>query len=239
MLVPEEIGEILELSNDCENKIRSLASLAYHGVLPNVAKLSLCSNVTDWSIRSYDNEGLHQNHYVPLDLGFVPSNQLQALIPCVTDHVEIINVTGYDVASLLDLVNCTKLDLTQKLNQEETKALVRALTTRVDEVYLGGSAILSLDVDTLTLYKGDGKCSAIHCLWNKDAIGILLTFQPDLALDPVFEWIDAERIEQWARRMNWSVTKCMRNTGEKMYKMYSCICREPDHDFSNFEFIYD
>ena len=39
VLFPEEIGEILELSNDCENKIRSLASFAYHGVLPNVAKL--------------------------------------------------------------------------------------------------------------------------------------------------------------------------------------------------------
>merc|ERR1739838_423748 len=192
MLVPdaEEIGEILELSNDCEGKITSLASFAYHGVLPNVAKLSLCSNVSHGLQHGYSYDDLYRNHGVSLDLGVVPSDQLQALVPCVTDHIEIINVTGYDVTSLLDLVNCTKLLLTQKLNQEETEALVRAMTTRVDEVYLGGRrGILSLDVDTLTQYKGDGKCGAIHCLWNKDRrermMLSLQQFQADL--DPVFE----------------------------------------------------
>ena len=58
------------------------------------------------------------------------------------------------------------------MNQEETEALVRAMSSRVEIVHLGnkesvwskwGDLPVSLDFDTLTKYKGDGKCSEVHC----------------------------------------------------------------------------
>ena len=121
------------------------------------------------------------------DLRFVPSDHLKALIPCVRDYIEITNITGYDLTSLFDSVSCTRLKVTQKLNQEETDALLRAMTTRVEEVCLGDRyGELSLDVDTLTQYKGDGKCSVIRC-------------------NLLDEWIGIERTERWAGKMKWSV----------------------------------
>ena len=201
MLDPEEIRGILELSRHSRGKIASLASFAHHGVIQEVSELSLCSN-------GYEDH--YHDHYGTLDLGFVPGEHLQALVPCVTDYIQIHTVTGCDVTSLLDSISCTKLQLTQKLNQEETDALVRAMTSRIDDVYLGGAGVISLDVDKLTQYKGDGKCRAIHCFWNRKI----------LYQEPV-EWIDAERIEQWARKMNWSVSKYMRRgVGNEVYKMY-------------------
>ena len=161
MLDPKEIDEILKLSKNCEKKILSFASFAFHGVLQEVTELILCNKDNGFATPSGP-------YYASLDLGFVPSEHLQALVPCVTEIIEIRSVTGCDVTSLLDSVNCTKLHLTQKMNKEETDALVRAMAARVDDVYLGGSGNINLDVDTLTQYKGDGKCRAIHCI----AIGI-------------------------------------------------------------------
>ena len=177
-----EIAKIFEKSRPInrEKKIASVASLAYHGVLQEVSRLSLCSSMYD--------EAFQNTHFEPLDLGFVPGDQLKALVPCVSDYIEIINVTGYNVTRLLDSVCCSRLKVTQKLNQEETNALVRAMSTRVDEVYLGGDGGHSLDVDTLTQYKGDGKCSVICCNLPN-------------------EWIGVERTERWARMMNWSAEK--------------------------------
>ena len=73
------------------------------------------------------------------------------------------------LATLLDAVNCKELHLfTEKLNQEETEALVRAMTSRVEIVHLGSKdGLVSLDVDTLTKYKGDGKCKEVQCVWVK------------------------------------------------------------------------
>ena len=146
-----------------------------------------------------------------LDLGFVPGEHLQALVPCVTDSIQIHTVTSCDVTSLLDSINCTELHLTQKLNQDETDALVRAMATRVDNVSLGGpGVVMSLNVETLTQYKGDGKCRAIHCIWNSQHWD-----------EPAVEWITAEMIETWARRMNWSANKYMvRGASSNIHKIY-------------------
>ena len=208
MLDPEEIRGILELSRHSRGKIASLASFAHHGVIQEVSELSLCSN-------GYENH--YHDPYGILDLGFVPGEHLQALVPCVTDFIKIKNVTGCDVTSLLDSINCTELHLTQKLNQDETDALVRAMATRVDDVSLGGpGVVMSLNVDTLTQYKGDGKCRAIHCIWNSQHWD-----------EPAVEWITAETIETWARRMNWSVTKYMvRGANSNIHKI--CLKRTKD-----------
>ena len=182
MLDPMELEEIIDLSTNCENKIASLASLVYHGMIHGPASLSLYSD--SYARGSAGSRG-------QLDLGFVPGDHLKALIPSVTGYIEITNISGFDLTGLLDSVNCIMLSLTQNMNQEETNALVRAMSTRADTVYLGSSeGVTSLDVDTLTQYKGDGKCNAIYCyLPNRN------------------KWIGKERTEQWARMMDWSIKK--------------------------------
>jgi len=192
---PEEIEEIHELYKNSRDKILSLASFAYHGVLQQVSELSLCR----------EGGGV-------VDLGFVPTDHLRTLIPCVKERIDMGNVTGYDVTSFLDSVNCTNLLLKPTLNQEETDALVRAMNTRVDHVSLADLGSLSFDVDTLrslTKYKGDGKCSTINCFW----------YEPNgWQQQPVIEWA-----EQWARRMNWSVVARYVFSDNKLYTM--CLKR--------------
>ena len=47
------------------------------------------------------------------------------------------------------------------LGTEETKALVRAMETRVETVTLGQRGELSLDIRALTEYSGKGKCAEL------------------------------------------------------------------------------
>ena len=130
---------------------------------------------------------------------------------------------NYDVTSLLDSLDCKELHLTQRLNQEETEALVRAMTSRVEIVHLGSKkGMVSLDVDTLTKYKGNGKCREVQCVWVK--------FTPDVEEDQdhdvggaagdvdqgeedddngyIVQWIEHQKhqahcIKRWAKEMNW------------------------------------
>ena len=111
----------------------------------------------------------------------------------MTEKVSITNVINCDMTSLLDSVYCKDLRLTQKLNQEETEALVRAMTSRVEIVYLGSSYwVTSLDVDTLTKYQGDGKCREVHCCVNR------------MQIDSGDRWIEYSRAVTWAKKMNWN-----------------------------------
>ena len=90
-----------------------------------------------------------------------------------------VNYEEYDLTNLLDSISCKELHLytsyIKRLNQEETKALVRAMTSRVEILQLGqkdGEDVCapksaSIDFDTLTQYKGDGKCREVHCLASR------------------------------------------------------------------------
>ena len=57
--------------------------------------------------------------------------------------------------------------MNQTLNQEETEALVRAMTSRVEILHLESmpyddDGFFTLDFDTFRKYLGDGKCREIH-----------------------------------------------------------------------------
>ena len=175
----------------CPQQVTALASLAYRGICESLEYLRLWNSVLEDPSRS-------SNHRTEsLDLGSVPDGHLQALVRCVTGDVQIINLANCDMSALLDCVNSRELLLSQKLNQEETEALVRAMTSRVEVVHLGdqyGCGDVQFDVETITKYRGDGKCRAIRWKWN---------WSPSLK-----RWIgrmDLENTEWWAREMNWSI----------------------------------
>ena len=64
--------------------ISCAASLAHHGLLKSLEHLEM----------------------IDVDLGEVPSHQLVALASCVTSSLWIQNISGCDMAALLDSVKC-------------------------------------------------------------------------------------------------------------------------------------
>ena len=226
-----EFRENIEKGKDSLGKVAALASLVYHGVMTSIEKVSLCShsygNLDDSldTIAGHDIlddiDDIERSHFEPLDLGLLPVDHLQALVPCVTGSVHITNVTDYDMTSLLDSLHCKELHLTQRLNQEETEALVRAMTSHVEILHLGSKkGMVSLDVDTLTKYKGDGKCREVRCVWIKvtpdvedegdqvhgggGATGDVDPFEDDDTYGHCRrQWIDYMSTKRWAKEMNW------------------------------------
>ena len=156
-----------------------------------------------------------------LDLGSLPGNHLLTLVPCVTESITIRDVTNYDVTTLIESVRCKELILSgQKLNQEETEALVRAMTTRVeilqldmDAVGLDYSVSLYLDFDTLTNYTGDGICRVVSfnhtCIkWSDDESDDTDDDWGDMIArrarwQTKHKWLDATSAQAWAEKMNW------------------------------------
>ena len=100
----------------------------------------------------------------PENLRSLPGNHLQTLVSCVTESISIGKATNQDMAILLDNIQCKELYLVkQTLNQEETEALVQAMTSRVEIVQLFTDCV-RMDLDTLRKYKGGGKCKEVHII---------------------------------------------------------------------------
>ena len=106
----------------------------------------------------------------------------------------------------------------QRLNQNETEALVRAMTSRVEIVHLGSKmdddvdgvcyTRIRLDFDILTKYKGDGKCREINC--NYVCIGERESYREEADDEDDWEceykWIDLNTDSKtWAELMNWDI----------------------------------
>ena len=134
------------INRNCSNhpklsEVACAASLAHHGYLGPVKGLSL------WNVY----------------LSSVPVDQLASLVSCVTGGVYIAYVGGCDLSPILDSLQCKTLEIdSQSLNTEETQALVRAMETGVEEVslsYYHGN----VDIETLTMYSGQGKCRLVRC----------------------------------------------------------------------------
>ena len=117
-------------------KLTCGASLAHHGLLISVVELRL--------------------YYV--DLSPVPAQRLASLTSCVTGALLIKNVTGCDLVSLLSSLKCEGFISSQSLGREETQALVQAMEAGVKWVMLGG---LTLDMEALAEYSGQGVCSKV------------------------------------------------------------------------------
>ena len=124
-------------------EIRCATSLAHHGLLDSVDFLDL----------RYD------------DLSSVPTQHLASLVSCVTERMDLQNIRGYNLVTLFDsLRECKMLWIeSQSLGREETQAMVRAMETQVEEVELYD---VTLDIEALTEYSGQGRCTSVVCLRN-------------------------------------------------------------------------
>ena len=87
------------------------------------------------------------------------------------------------------------------------------MTSRVEILQLGqtyGEDVwapksVSIDFDTLTEYKGDGKCREVHC--NHVCIGWSDDDSDDSSdsFANKKKWIDATSAQTWAEKMNWDI----------------------------------
>ena len=147
-------------------EITTAASLAHYGMLDSVESLYL------WNV----------------DLASIPAEHLASLVSCVTECVDIINVSNCDIVTILDNIKCEQLRIErQTLSSEETRALVRAMESHVEVVQLGCRGEVSLDMAALTQYSGQGKCRRVTC-WSATADRY------------------REEVRSWAKRISWRAT---------------------------------
>ena len=127
--------------SDCDSlsELICYASLAHHGLLGFVELLSLCD----------------------VDLTQVPANHLASLVSCVTYQLDIENVTGCDLVSILTSLKCKELGIyRQNLGSEESRALVQTMESVVGWLWLHDGA--TLDIEALSEYSGQGVCRTVE-----------------------------------------------------------------------------
>ena len=149
-------------ANSSLQVITSAASLAHQGLLGPVEQIWLRD----------------------VNLTSVPPEHIASLISSVTRWVRVRKVSGGDLVTILDSVKSQQLVIyEQSLGRQETKALVRAMESRVEWVMLGE---VTLDIKTLTKYKGQGKCLMVDCF-----------------ADAAAQYI--KQLKTWAKRIRWRV----------------------------------
>ena len=122
-----------------------------------------------------------------VDLTSVSTEDLASLVSSVMGCVIICNVSGCDLVTILDHVNSEWLYITrQSLASEETRALVRAMGSRVARVRLNVG--VTLDIRALTRYDGQGQSGEVGCY-----------------LDTARRYRD--QMGRWATTRNWAVTR--------------------------------
>ena len=147
-----------------EAEIRRVALLAWKGYLTSVERM----NIINISIRD------------------IPQDHMEKLASIVTGSVHINNMTHTDqLGSILASVKCPVLVLyNMDLSDTETRALVTAMRDGVQKVSL---YTVTLDLEELTQYDGQGSCSEVG-VWS------------DLGTRP------GERLRGWAADKGWTVT---------------------------------
>ena len=121
------------------------------------------------------------------DLTSVPTEQLAFLVSRVTEFFSLNNVSGCDLITVLNNVKSKRLNAKdQSLGSEETQALVQAMESRVETLWLHDK--VTLDISILMEYSGQGKCRKVECY--RDAAR---TYRYQL--------------RTWATSRNWTVTK--------------------------------
>ena len=107
-----------------------------------------------------------------VDLSSVPDEHLASLVSCATNGVNIQNIRGCDLVTILDSVKSYGLGIYgQSLDSEETQALVRAMESRVKRVYLGIWGRATLNTSALTMYSGQGMCMEWVCYHSWERYG--------------------------------------------------------------------
>ena len=108
-------------------------------------------------IKDLDNIWLQE-----IDLS-TPMQHLISLLSSVKRTVNIDDeVTGLDLVTILDSLQCQEIRLgCERLGREETQALVRAMESRVEKVFLYNE--IELDMEALSEYSGQGRCRVLEC----------------------------------------------------------------------------
>ena len=164
-----EINRLHILADDIA-LLTCAASFAHLGLLGPVKEM--------WLSNAHRKDGVNVN------LVSVPDQHLAALVSCVTDQVEIGNIRGCDLVTILERVNSSRLEISCQLGSDETRALVQAMETRVQEVkmrYIG-------DIESLMKYNGQGKCEWLSASWR---------MREDITAE------DMGKLRKWAKRNNW------------------------------------
>ena len=133
------VNSLLESSGCSDLSVISCgASLAYYGLLGKVFGVWL----TD------------------VDLTSVPDEHLTSLVSSIQDRLCITNISGRNLVSILDSNKSDWLIIkNQSLDTEETGALLQAMETSLGRLELFGD--VTLDMETLLRYDGQGKCQRI------------------------------------------------------------------------------
>ena len=148
---------------------QTLAILAHHGILISVQKL-----------------------YIYEDLASV--KHLASLASCATGSV-FIDHENSELITILDNIQCEHVMINQYVNSEKSRALVRAMESRVGWVTVGPK--MSLD-SIFTQYSGKGKCKTIREYFeNTDRF--------------MEKYRNLETMRDWARRNNWAQRKAVVN----------------------------
>ena len=147
--------------------IRCAASLTHHGLL----------------------NGLFTMGMENVDLSSVPTQHLVSLTASVIIGIFIENVSGCNLHSILTSLKCDQVIITnQSLGRDETHALVRLMEEErgiwrgLRSLYLDDE--VTLDIEALVEYSGEGRCKAI-VLNNKTLARY------------------SEELRTWAKSRNW------------------------------------
>lgn len=110
--------------------ITCAASLAHHRLTGSVYHMRLCD----------------------VDLTLVPAEHLASLASNVMSYVDIENISGCDLVTIIDSVKCEDLHIyNQCLGGEETQALLRAIESRVKYLKLFNETISGCRANLFTL----------------------------------------------------------------------------------------
>jgi len=149
-----------------EAEIKRAALLAWEGHLTSVENMRIVNmSITD-----------------------IPRDHMEKLASIVTETVWIDNMThGDQLGSILASVKCPVLGLcNMRLNQAETRALVTAMRYRVETVGLYNE---TLDIEELTRYDGQGRCSVLWVETDNTRVRY------------------RDRLRGWAADKGWTVTR--------------------------------
>ena len=136
----EEISKALELEADgilCPTVIKNLARrVGYNLLHPNLQLIRCAACLAHKGpLRSVY---LNDLNLLNVDLASVPAHNLASLIACVMGAIHISNVSGCDLVSILQSIRSKVLDICcQRLDSEETGALVQSMESSVEVVWLG------------------------------------------------------------------------------------------------------
>ena len=105
-----------------------------------------------------------------MDITDIPLVQLEKLTAIVTERVLIDNMTpSCRLSSILASVQCLKLELNNmKLSEENTRDLFTAMRERVGDVELYN---ITLDMEQLTKYDGQGRCRLLQVMGDNKVGG--------------------------------------------------------------------